>query len=97
MSLRSMFSYMFMTTAAPPKRAAKPMAPVSIGRAASPLLEALDAALATAEVSRAEVGVATPDVKGTLLALVAPANPCSVVAVFGVRVLLLGLSTLSMT
>lgn len=73
------------------------MAPVSIGRKAPPELVALDAALATAPVSTAEVGVATPEVNGTSLPLVALGKACSVVAVLGVRVLLLGLRTRSMT
>lgn len=93
---------MFMTAAAPPKRATMPIAPVSIGRHAPPeeLLEAACDALASAlEASGAivDVGVGTPEVNGSLVALVAPGKASIVVLVLGVAVVLPGLRSLSMT
>lgn len=90
---------MFITAAAPPKRAANPMAPVSIGRAAAPELElaALERALEAAAVLMEDVGVGTPDVYGSLLALVALGKASAVVAVLTAAVAFIGFRTRSMT
>ena len=82
--------YMFMITAAPPKRAAAPTAPVFIGMAIPlDLLDPAEAplpplpplappalveALAADGVAIAEDGTGTPLVKGTLVAELAPAK-----------------------
>lgn len=94
---------MLMTAAAPPNKAAIPIAPVSIGRHAPPELDvavALASAEATDSVAMDEVGVATPEVNGSVLALLALGKACSVAdvsAVFGAAVLFIGLRTRSMT
>ena len=79
---------MFNAAAAPPKRAARATAPVSMGRAAPPLElldpAALDMAPPAAAVSMAEVGVGTPEVNGAMLTLEAPANPSTVEDVLGI-------------
>lgn len=95
------FFYMFRTAAAPPKSATIPIAPVSIGRQAPPEeLEAAEDALASALVASgpiADVGVGTPEVNGSSLALVAPGNASSVVLALGVAVALPGFRTRSIT
>lgn len=91
---------------------ARPMMPPTTPPAMAPVLEleledefedepedevAASAAELAASVWMADVGVGTPLVKGSLLALVAPGNASSVVAVLGATVVLEGLSTRSMT
>jgi hypothetical protein len=104
--------YMFIITAAPPKSAAAPIAPVFIG-IAIPELElddpdpdpedpaaALVAALFAApppEVLIADVGVGTPEVNGALLAELAPEKAGDPLVELVDAVLLAGLRTLSIT
>jgi len=80
---------------APPaaNRAAAPMAPVLIGAQAPALL--LDEA-AGAPPPSVEVGVAMPEVKGTLEAEVAPAKATVVEEGLGVREVALGFRTLKL-
>ena len=97
---------MFMTTAAPPNKAAAPIAPVFIGMAPPELvLEAAEAEVAALfaapppAVLMLDVGVGTPEVNGALLAELAPEKAGLPLVWLGlaVAVLLAGLSTLSMT
>jgi len=96
-------TYMFIITAAPPKRAATPTAPVFMGMAI-PLLVELEPApeapapLAVAvELAIAKDGVGMPLVNGTLEALLAPekAGFCVLADTFGVASGFRGFSTLS--
>ena len=98
--------HMFMTTAAPPNKAAAPIAPVFIGMAPPELvLEAAEAEVAALfaapppAVLMLDVGVGTPEVNGALLAELAPEKAGLPLVWLGlaVAVLLAGLSILSMT
>lgn len=97
---------MFMTSAAPPKSAPIPIAPVAAGCQAAPLELLLPPLVAELWlpcgpgadwVAIVDVGVGTPEVNGTLLADVALGKASAVVAVFGTIVELDGLRTRSMT
>ena len=94
---------MFIITAAPPKRAATPTAPVFMGMAIPLMLELAPApealALAVAVgLAIAEDGVGMPLVNGTLEALLAPekAGICVLADTFGVASGFRGFSTLSL-
>jgi hypothetical protein len=98
---------MFIITAAPPKRAATPTAPVFMGMAIPLLLELLPAPEAVAPLALlavavgftiAEDGVGMPLVNGTLEALLAPekAGVCVLADTFGVASGFKGFSTLSL-
>jgi hypothetical protein len=100
-------TYMFIITAAPPKRAATPTAPVFMGMAIPVALELVPAPEALAppaplavavEVAIAEDGVGIPLVKGTLEALLAPekAGFCVLADTFGLASGFRGFSTLGL-
>jgi hypothetical protein len=94
--------YMFIITAAPPKRAATPTAPVFMGIAIPLMLElapALDAPAPVAEAAAlvtATDGVGMPLVNGTAEALLAPekAGICVLAVILGMADGFFGLSTL---
>ena len=95
---------MFIITAAPPKRAATPTAPVFMGMAIPLLLELVPAPEALAPLAvavalaAAEDGVGMPLVNGTLEALLAPekAGICVLADTFGVASGFRGFSTLGL-
>ena len=95
---------MFIITAAPPKRAATPTAPVFMGMAIPLVLELVAAPEAPAPLAVAvglaiaEDGVGMPLVNGTLEALLAPekAGFCVLADTFGVASGFRGFSTLGL-
>ena len=100
-------TYMFIITAAPPKRAATPTAPVFMGMAIPLLLELVPAPEALAPpaplavavgLAIAEDGVGMPLVNGALEALLAPekAGFCVLADTFGVASGFRGFSTLGL-
>jgi hypothetical protein len=100
-------SYMFIITAAPPKRAATPTAPVFMGIAIPLLLELVPAPEALAPpvplavavgLAIAEDGVGIPLVNGTLEALLAPekAGFCVLADTFGLASGFRGFRTLGL-